>query len=163
MGGSGTGIWACGKCHQIYVLVTHGRGRGTDTNRSRAELCCAPRNCAFCGLPTEPDSAGQYPHGHPKCIPVPEPDTPHPSMASPFARILYHRMSGISEACWCAGWELGNEYVLWKMMHGGKRFYGQREVTSEELEELRVLANHARGWIWTCPPVPQAPSYTMAA
>jgi hypothetical protein len=59
-------------------------------------------------------------------------------------------MSDISEECWSAGWELGNEYVLWKMMRGGgSRFYGRREVSSEELEELRLLAENAQGWIWS--------------
>ena len=73
----------------------------------------------------------------------------HPSLANPYARLLYRRMSDISEECWAAGWELGNEYALWHMLQGEPRAYGQKEVSSEDLEDLQVLSRHANGWIWS--------------
>jgi hypothetical protein len=147
--GEGTGIWACGKCNQIHLLAWQGVNGATATNKARADACCAPKNCYYCGLPTELDSRGQYPYVHNACIPVVEPDPPHPSLANPFARLLYRRMSDISEECWSAGWELGNEYALWRMIHGGPRAYGRKEVSSEDLEELQALSEHVKGWIWS--------------
>ncbi len=70
-------------------------------------------------------------------------------MANPFARLLYEKMSAISEDCWCAGWLVGNEYALWKILHDDRHEYGLATVSYEDLEELRILSELANGWIWT--------------
>ena len=72
-------------------------------------------------------------------------------MTSPYARLLYQKMSDISEDSWCAGWLSGNEYALWEILHGARHEYGWGDVRYEDLEELRILSEHARGWIWTGP------------
>ncbi len=51
----------------------------------------------------------------------------------------------------CAGWLSGNEYALWEILHGDRHEYGWGDVRYEDLEELRILSEHARGWIWTGP------------
>ena len=70
-------------------------------------------------------------------------------MDSPWARLLFRRMSDISEDCYAAAWLIGNEYSLWQMLQGASPNYGMCEVSGEELEELRVLSEKANGWIWT--------------
>ena len=72
-------------------------------------------------------------------------------MANPYARLLYKKMSEFSEDCWCAGWMMGNEYALWKILHGDRHDYGWGGIAYEDLEELRLLSEHANGWIWTGP------------
>jgi hypothetical protein len=73
------------------------------------------------------------------------------SLTNPYARLLYRKMSNISEDSWCAGWLSGNEYALWEILHGDRHEYGWGDVRYEDLEELRTLSEHARGWIWTGP------------
>ena len=72
-------------------------------------------------------------------------------MASPYARLLYKKMSGISEDCWCAGRTSGNEYALWKILRGDRHDYGWGGIAYEDLEKLSLLSEHANGWIWTGP------------
>lgn len=54
-------------------------------------------------------------------------------------------MTGISEACWCAGWLNGLEFQLWKARQGPGRF-GQGEVTERQSSLLRLLAEECDGW-----------------
>jgi hypothetical protein len=70
-------------------------------------------------------------------------------MANPWARLLFRRMSDISEDCYAAQWLIGNEYSLWQMLQGASSSYGTCDVSAEELEELRLLSEMANGWIWT--------------
>jgi hypothetical protein len=105
--------------------------------------------CHYCGQPTERDSSGQFRWAHDGCVPKYEPPPPHPSMANPFARLLYEKMSAISEDIWRAGWLSGNEYALWENLQGDQHDYGPGAVAHEDLDELRVLSQHAKGWIWT--------------
>jgi hypothetical protein len=98
-----------------------------------------------------PGWGGQFRREHEECIPRYEPVPPHPSMTNPYARLLYQKMSAISEDSWCAGWLSGNEYALWEILHGDRHEYGWGDVRYEDLEELRILSEHARGWIWTGP------------
>lgn len=149
--GSATGIWACGECHRPHAISWKGRLPASDTNRESAERCCVPRHCQYCGRPTEKDVFGDYERAHRECIPKIEPKPPHPSMANPYARLLYQKMSAISEHCWCAGWLMGNEYALWELVHSENHDYGWSSVSDQDLEELRVLSEHAGGWIWTGP------------
>lgn len=147
--GTGTGVWACGECHKPHVVAWRANKPVADLNKKAAEECCAPHHCRYCGRPTERDSSGQFSWVHAWCVPKYEPRPPHPTMANPFARLLYHKMSAISKACWCAGWMLGNEYALWEILRGDRHEYGAGVVAFEDLEELRVLSEHAHGWIWT--------------
>ena len=57
--GEGTGIWACGKCNQIHFLASQGLGGASEINKARADDCCAPKNCRYCGRPTEPGPEAQ--------------------------------------------------------------------------------------------------------
>jgi hypothetical protein len=123
----------------------------SDTNRESAARCCVPRDCRYCGRPTEKDVFGDYDWAHEGCIPKLEPEPAHPSMANPYARLLYQKMSAISEDCWCAGWTTGNEYALWELVHSENHDYGWCSVSEQDVEELRVLSEHAGGWIWTGP------------
>ena len=42
-----------------------------------------------------------------------------------------------------------NKYALWESLHGDRHENGDGVVSYEDLEELRVLFEHANGWIWT--------------
>jgi hypothetical protein len=162
--GAGTGIWACGECHKPHLVAWSARKPVSDMNQKAAEECCAPRDCRYCGQPTERGLFGQYKWAHDACVPKYEPEPPHPSMANPYARLLHEKMSAISEDCWCAGWMTGNEYALWGVLHGDDHTYGWCNVPYEDLEELRVLSEHAGGWIWTGPArtyVPQLVSFEV--
>jgi hypothetical protein len=77
---------------------------------------------------------------------VRRPDFSHPSMADPWARLLFRRMSEISEEAFAAGWYIGNEFLLWRALQGEGETI---DLSPEELEELRVLSREANGWIWT--------------
>ena len=147
--GTGTGVWACGKCQKPHVVAWRANKPVAESNKKAADGCCAPRNCHYCGQPTERDWSGQFQWAHDGCVPKYEPPPPHPSMASPFARLLYEKMSAISEDMWCAGWLSGNEYALWRILHSDSHEYGLGLVAYADLEELRVLSEHANGWIWT--------------
>lgn len=62
---------------------------------------------------------------------------------------LYRLMCDISEEHYCAGWRCDNEYILWKMVADptADRWYGMREVDSEDIEDLRTLSSMIGGWI----------------
>ena len=147
--GTGTGIWSCGECHKPHLVATLAGQPASDSNRRFAEECCAPRNCRYCGQITDRDWSGQFRREHEECVPKYAPVPQHRSMTNPYARLLYQKMSDISEDSWCAGWLSGNEYALWEILHGARHEYGWGDVRYEDLEELRILSDHARGWIWT--------------
>jgi hypothetical protein len=147
--GAGSGVWACGECQKPHLVAWRADNPESDLNKKAAEECCAPRNCYYCGQPTEREFSGQFPRMHDACVPKYDPPPPHPSMENPLARLLYEKMSAISEDSWCAGWLLGNEYALWEMLNGDGRDYGFGPVADADLEELRVLSRQANGWIWT--------------
>lgn len=67
----------------------------------------------------------------------------------PWARLLFRRMSAISEECWAASWLIGNEYRLWDALFGDGIGCGQGGLSPDDLEELRILSAQAQGWIWT--------------
>lgn len=145
-------VWACGQCGRAHIAVIGTGPSASDSNRERAEACCVPRQCGFCGKPTERNAIGDYPPHHDTCLAsVLQPDLSHRSMVDPWARLLYRRMSEISEKCYAAGWLLGNEFMLWRALNHGSSAYGRGELSAEELEELQVLAERANGWIWTGP------------
>jgi hypothetical protein len=62
------------------------------------------------------------------------------------ATALNEAMSAISERYWCAAWLRDLEFSLWAMLGGGPREYGLGEVSAEELDGLRRLAERAGGW-----------------
>lgn len=59
-------------------------------------------------------------------------------------------MTGLSEACWCAGWMDGLETALWRLAAEGGGKYGMGEVTPRQAMLLDVLAAEAGGW-WAWP------------
>jgi hypothetical protein len=147
--GTGSGVWVCGECHKPHMVA---QGLPVDVNKNAADECCRPRHCHYCGKPTERDARGRFQWSHAECIPKLDPPPPaHPSLTNPFARLLYKMMAGISEDCWCARWTGGHEYALWEILHGERPNYGPGVITSEVLEELRLLSRLANGWIWTGP------------
>jgi hypothetical protein len=148
--GTGAGVWGCGACHRVHAGTVGTGTSASDANRDSAEACCVPRTCSFCGRVTERDVLGRYPAVHEACLAAAmAPGPPHPSMENPWARLLYRRMSDISEEGYYAGWLIGNEFSLWRMLEGGGRCYGQCVVSDADLEELRLLSERANGWIWT--------------
>ena len=62
-------------------------------------------------------------------------------------RELYEVMSDISEGCYCAGWMMGLEFVLWSALQDGDRRYGMGEMDAKQLEKCRELAKELDGWI----------------
>ena len=59
-------------------------------------------------------------------------------------------MLRISEDAYAARWRIGNEYALWLVLQeSASDRYGRYDISPEEIEELRLLAQHANGWIWT--------------
>jgi hypothetical protein len=145
--GAESGVWACGACHRAHAQTRRNALPETEANRTRAEQCCVPRTCRICGRPTERDVLGDHAGVHLECLPAPAP--PHATMTGPWARLLYRRMSDISEEGYAAGWRIGLEFALWRMLQGGDRRYGQTVVSADDLEELRLLSERAGGWIWT--------------
>ncbi|UOQ67635.1 hypothetical protein [Hymenobacter volaticus] len=56
-------------------------------------------------------------------------------------------MSDISEICYCAGWLLNLEYVLWNAVLTGPRKCGHGMITQEDIHELLALANRTDSWM----------------
>ena len=149
--GTGSGIWACGECHKPHSIAWQANKPVANINKASADECCRPRNCRYCGKPTELDASGQFQREHAKCIPIFNPPPAHPSMDNPYARLLRQKMSEISEDCWAAGWLVDNEFTLWEILQGERIDYGGFAVGHGDREELRVLSQLANGWIWTGP------------
>lgn len=63
------------------------------------------------------------------------------------ARILAMKMSAISEYCYCAGWLDGLEFSLWHTMQTGPREWGQRKISQEDIDELKLLSELCDGWV----------------
>lgn len=62
------------------------------------------------------------------------------------AVLLKASMGGISEEYYCAGWLIGLEHKLWRMVEGGDRRFGMGEVREDEATELKRLSEKAGGW-----------------
>ncbi len=75
----------------------------------------------------------------------------HHSMSNPWARLLYRRMSDVSQDSWCASWLSESEFELWEALHGSAPKSGLYTLSGEEVEELRLLSANAGGWIYTGP------------
>jgi hypothetical protein len=159
----GSGVWSCGECHKVHSGATQAGKPASDSNKTSAARCCAPRNCTYCGKTTERDQNGQFQWAHEECMPKHEPVASHSSMANPYARLLYKKMSDISENCHFAGWISDNEYSLWEIFHGDRPGYGWGSLSHEDLEELQVLSKHAEGWIWTGPAEEHTPQLVTFA
>ena len=56
-------------------------------------------------------------------------------------------MSDISEDAYCAGWMIGLEYDLWRIVVAGGGHYGAVSLGDEEVQELRDLSAACGGWI----------------
>lgn len=146
--GTGSGVWACGECHRPHLVA---QGLPADVNKKAADECCRPRRCHYCGKPTERDESGQFEYAHAECTSTPSSPRNYYSMKNPFARLLYQKMSSISEDCWAAVWLVDNEYTLWEILQGERQQYGAGQIDYEDVEELRVLSELANGWIWAGP------------
>jgi len=66
---------------------------------------------------------------------------------NPEAERLRDYMFDVSEEAWCAGWMTDLEYDLWSAVVAGPHEYGRLRITSEEVNELRKLAETCGGWI----------------
>lgn len=61
---------------------------------------------------------------------------------------LAELMGDISQRCYCAGWMLGLEHVLYAIVfNGADPDYGMDRVTREEIETMRRIAEDAGLWI----------------
>jgi hypothetical protein len=70
----------------------------------------------------------------------------HPARKHLIAR-LAQRMSDISEDHCFASWLQGTEFFLWRAIQGGPRDFGiYRELSDEELNELKELSDLVGGW-----------------
>lgn len=146
--GETSGVWACGACDRPHIAVLGATAAASDASRERAEACCVPKICGFCGEPTERDVVGAYPAFHDHCFRKARgPELSHPSMDDPWARLLRLRMSEISEDTFAAGWYIGLEYLLWQALEEGEE--APLTLSAREADELRVLRDQAGGWIWT--------------
>lgn len=65
----------------------------------------------------------------------------------PEANELMIYMSDLSEQAWCAGWEDGLEYALWKALLKGRLKYGLLQITRVHTMRLQELADRCGGWI----------------
>lgn len=75
---------------------------------------------------------------------------------SPLQNALYVLMSDISEEHYCAGWNSGNEYCIWKALTSGDTRYGLGEIDADMLASVRALSDAIRGWImWDEGPGPE--------
>jgi hypothetical protein len=75
------------------------------------------------------------------------------------AELLYQKMADLSQRYLCAGWIRGNEYDLWDALHSEKHEYGFGILRQEHQKELRLLSDHAGGWIWTGPESRSQPEF----
>jgi hypothetical protein len=64
------------------------------------------------------------------------------------ARSLAYLMSAISERCYCAGWLIGTEHVLWDALSEPDwTELGTGRVCADEKAELRRLSGLAGAWV----------------
>lgn len=56
-------------------------------------------------------------------------------------------MSDLSERCYCAGWIMNLEYVLWDAVQSGPRKFGQDLITKEVITRLIHYSNKAGSWV----------------
>lgn len=62
-------------------------------------------------------------------------------------KLLYERMSAISESCFCAGWIGGNEFSIWKALITGDTTFGFDHMDLDDLDTCKKLAYTLGGWI----------------
>jgi hypothetical protein len=157
-------LYACGTCGEAQHPVSGpNREKVREWSLLEAQRCCV---CRRCGTALEPrnwlrlcqsceaqEQAEQEAHTarmrpewerqarerDESFARSPDPDV---------ARLLMQRMSDISEECWCAGWLIRLEYILWEMVAADAgREFGQGVVKPEEVAELRRLSERCGGWI----------------
>lgn len=63
------------------------------------------------------------------------------------AELLRHLMSEISEDHYCAGWLIGLEFRLWRIVLGGPPKFGFDDVSPERIADLERLSKKCGGWI----------------
>ena len=60
---------------------------------------------------------------------------------------LQVEISEISEAGYCAGWTRDIEFYLWKIvLDGSETEFGIKTITTQEIANLRTLAEQSGGW-----------------
>lgn len=62
-------------------------------------------------------------------------------------RELAEAISAISQEGYAASWMMGVEYACWDACHGGRRQYGNTEITDEQVQKLLALSLACGGWI----------------
>jgi hypothetical protein len=62
---------------------------------------------------------------------------------------LAQLMSDISEEHYCAAWNMGNEFRLWRALTdpNDDRAYGMEIISQEAIDHLRMLSERVGGWI----------------
>ncbi len=70
----------------------------------------------------------------------------HPALTDEASQLASY-MQDISEECWHAGWLNGLEFALWHAVQTGPIFYGQGQVTTVQIRELRRLSEACGGWV----------------
>lgn len=65
-----------------------------------------------------------------------------------FQQALANLMSDISEDAYCAGWMMGLEFDLWRLLHSNPpRPYGMINISDNSMKMLKELSDHVGGWI----------------
>jgi hypothetical protein len=64
--------------------------------------------------------------------------------------MLLQLIRDTSEECWCAGWLVDLEFILWDAMLTGKANFGWGAANERYLIRMRYLHELAGGW-WTLP------------
>jgi hypothetical protein len=57
-------------------------------------------------------------------------------------------MSEISERCYCAGWLIGTETALWRVIRGGNPEWGMGGISPDEVVAMKRLSQACDGWIY---------------
>lgn len=62
-------------------------------------------------------------------------------------------MSDISEDQYCASWLCDLEFILWSIVRGGRKLFGDGKLKKAELQSLKSLHKKANGWWYFDPQV----------
>lgn len=68
---------------------------------------------------------------------------------TPAQRALANLMSDLSETCYAAGWMIGCERAIWRLIHGQQDTWGMyhRVSMQDDLDAIWAVAQAADSWI----------------
>lgn len=73
-------------------------------------------------------------------------------------RALEQMMSDVSEECWCAGWNEGTEYGVWRLIEEGGSWGMCRAEDLPVLVAIKAFAEQIDAWvIWPGKPAVEGP------